>query len=80
MSPAARAASWLAGLVGILLVAVGVVYLLVECQALPGILGPTPGDSSPRTTLGVCCAALGAIALCATWLLTRRQRAGGRPR
>ena len=32
---------------------VGIVYLAVECQALPGFLEPTKGDTSSRTGLGI---------------------------
>ena len=71
----------LAGLLGLLLVAVGVIYLSVECQALPGLLGPTPGDTSPRTKLGVIGVVLGLAVLLATFLTAqhrlRRLNGGG---
>jgi hypothetical protein len=52
-----------AGVIGLALLAVGIVYLSVECQALPGILGGTPGDTSPRTGLGIASVVLGLVAL-----------------
>ena len=61
------------GAVGALLVAVGVVYLVVACQDLPGILGPTAGDTSPRTPRGVAGVVLG-VALLAVALLAARRR------
>lgn len=73
MTGATRAAAWLVGLIGLALVAVGIVYLVVECQALPGVLGPTPGDTAPRTGLGIACLVLGAAALTVTWLLRTRS-------
>ncbi len=72
MAGAARTLTWLMGLIGAVFVAVGVVYLVVECQALPGVLGPTQGDTSPRTALGILCAVLGVGALALMWLLRRR--------
>lgn len=74
MTGAARALTWLAALAGAVLVAVGAVYLVVECQALPGLLGPTHGDTSPRTPLGVACVLLGAAALAIAWMLRTRVR------
>lgn len=43
----------LAGVVGLALLALGIVYLTVKCQALPGFLGPVHGDTSPRTGRGI---------------------------
>jgi hypothetical protein len=63
----------LAGALGLTLVAVGIVYLTVECQALPGILGPTHGDTSPRTGLGIACVALGLAVLAAAYAGARRR-------
>jgi len=60
------------GAFGALLLGIGVVYLSVACQNLPGILGPTPGDSSPRTPLGVIVLVLG-LAVLAIALLTARR-------
>jgi len=53
-----------------MLLAIGIVYLTVECQALPGFMGPTHGDTSPRTKLGVVGVALGLTVLLAAF----RQR------
>jgi hypothetical protein len=62
-----------AGLLGVAIIALGGVYLTVECQALPGVLGGTPGDTSPRTWLGVACLALGAAVLGLVLLALRRH-------
>jgi hypothetical protein len=65
----------LAGVLGLALLALGVVYLSVECQALPGFLGPVHGDTSPRSGLGIACVALGLIALGGGLAAVRRSRA-----
>jgi hypothetical protein len=62
-----------AGALGLVLVAVGIVYLAVECQALPGILGPTHGDTSPRTGLGIVCLILGFAVLAVAYAGARRR-------
>ncbi len=62
------------GFAGLALVAVGVVYLTVECQALPGFLGPTHGDTMPRTKLGILGVLLGLAVLTSAFLLARRRR------
>jgi hypothetical protein len=64
------------GLFGLILVAVGIVYLVVACENLPGVLGPTPGDSAPRTPLGVAVLVIGALVLALTAFLVRRRRTG----
>jgi hypothetical protein len=69
----------LAAAVGLALVAVGVVYLVVECQALPGFLGPTRGDTSPRTGLGIAGVTLG-LAVLAFALLAARRHPPNAPR
>jgi protein-S-isoprenylcysteine O-methyltransferase Ste14 len=69
----------LLGAVGLALVAVGVVYLVVECQALPGFLGPTRGDTSPRTGLGIAGVLLG-LAVLALALLAARRHPPNAPR
>ncbi len=61
------------GAVGLVLLAVGIVYLTVECHALPGILGPTHGDMSPRTKLGVVGVVLGLVVLLASFVAARRR-------
>jgi hypothetical protein len=63
----------LAGAVGLALLALGIVYLTVECQALPGFLGPARGDTSPRTGLGIVSLVLGLAALIAAFLTARRR-------
>ena len=68
--------SVVSGLFGLILVAVGIVYLVVACENLPGLLGPTPGDSAPRTPLGVAVLVIGALVLALTAFLVRRRRTG----
>jgi hypothetical protein len=63
----------LAGVVGLALLGVGVVYLTVECQALPGFLGPVHGDASPRTPRGIVGVVLGLTALTFAFTRTRRR-------
>jgi hypothetical protein len=70
----------LAGVLGLALVGVGVVYLVVECQALPGFLGRTPGDTAPRTGLGIAGVSLGLAVLAFALLAARREPPSGRPR
>lgn len=60
-------------IVGLALLAIGVVYLSVECQALPGFMGPTHGDTSPRTGLGIVAVALAVLALGAAFVMRRRR-------
>lgn len=69
---AARILVPLAGVVGLALLAIGIVYLTVACEDLPGILGPTPGDTSPRIVLGVVAVVLGVAALLVVFLVARR--------
>jgi hypothetical protein len=61
----------LAGVVGLALLSLGIVYLTVQCQALPGLLGPIHGDTSPRTGLGIAGVLLGVgseiVALAGAW-------------
>ena len=59
--------------IGLALVALGAVYLSVECQALPSFLGPSRGDTSPRTGLGLIAAALGLLVLGGAILAARRR-------
>jgi amino acid permease len=59
--------------VGVALLGLGVVYLVVACESLPGFMGPTAGDTSPRTGLGVAGLLLGLAALTIAALLARRQ-------
>jgi hypothetical protein len=58
---------------GLALLALGIVYLTVECRSLPGVLGGTRGDTSPRTGLGVLCVVLGLGVLLATLFLSHRR-------
>lgn len=64
---------WLAGVVGLALLALGAVYLSVECQSLPGFMGPVHGDTAPRTGLGIVCVALGLVVLIGGFVATRRR-------
>ena len=59
--------------VGVTLFGLGIVYLVVACEALPGFMGPTAGDTSPRTGLGVAGLLLGLAALSIAALLARRR-------
>ena len=63
----------LAGLAGWALLAVGIVYLVVACEALPGFLGPTAGDTSPRIPLGIAGVVLGVAALGVAFIADRRR-------
>ncbi len=65
-----------AGTLGLVALALGVVYLSVECQALPGFMGPVHGDTSPRTGLGIVFAALGLVALLGGLIVVRRRSRG----
>jgi len=64
----------LVGALGVALLAIGAVYLSVECQALPGFLGPTRGDTSPRTGLGIAGVVLGLGVLAAALAIARQSR------
>jgi hypothetical protein len=51
----------LLGLIGALAAAttaLSIVYLTTACEDLPAFLGPSPGDTHPRTALGVVAAVL----------------------
>jgi MYXO-CTERM domain-containing protein len=62
-----------AAILGVLLVGIGIVYLTVSCENLPGILGPHPGDTSPRTPLGVIATLLGLAVLAVALAASRRR-------
>ena len=62
-----------AGALGTLLLGIGVVYLSVACESLPGILGPTAGETSPRTPLGVIVVVLGLAVLVLAGVTARRR-------
>jgi amino acid permease len=66
----------LIGAVGVVLLGVGVVYLTVACENLPGILGPHQGDTTPRTALGIVAVVLGLVVLVGTYIVARRQPPG----
>jgi amino acid permease len=63
----------LSGVVGVALVALGVVYLTVACESLPAFLGGTAGDTSPRTGLGIVALAV-AAGVGLGLVITRRRR------
>jgi amino acid permease len=63
----------LGGAVGVVLLGVGVVYLTVACENLPGILGPHPGDTSPRTALGIIAVVLAVAVFVAVFVAGRRR-------
>jgi hypothetical protein len=65
-----------AGAVGALLVVIGVVYLTVACENLPGILGPHPGETAPRTPRGVAGVVLGICVLVIALAIARRRPPG----
>jgi drug/metabolite transporter (DMT)-like permease len=69
----------LSGVVGLALLALGGVYLSVACESLPGFLGGTPGDSAPRTGLGVVCVVVGLVALAVGLIVARRRPPGAPP-
>jgi uncharacterized membrane protein YidH (DUF202 family) len=54
---------WIATGLGGALVALGVVYLVLACEELPGFLGGTPGDTSPRTAIGIAVLLVGVATL-----------------
>ena len=59
---------------GVALIALGIVYLVLACEELPGFLGGTPGDTSPRTGLGVAGLVLGLAALSIGTFATLKRR------
>jgi amino acid permease len=62
------------GAFGVALIGLGVVYLVVACESLPGFLGGMQGDTSPRTGFGVVSLLLGLIALgLSAWSVRRRS-------
>ncbi len=62
------------GSIGLPLVGLGLVFLTVACENLPGFLGGTPGDTSPRTPLGSGVLALGLLALGLASMVASRRR------
>lgn len=69
----------LAMVVGLALLTVGIVYLSVACEALPGFLGRVQGDTSPRTGLGILGVLLGLVALSIALVAARRRRPPSAP-
>jgi amino acid permease len=68
-----RIVSGAAAALGVLVVAIGVVYLSVACENLPGVLGPSAGDAAPRTPLGAAVVVLGFMVLAAALFIARRR-------
>lgn len=62
-----------AGVIGLVFLALGVAYMTVECQALPGFLGGTHGDTAPRTGLGIAVVALSRVAWIIAFATSRRR-------
>jgi hypothetical protein len=71
--PHARVLALASAAIGAILLGIGVVYLTVACESLPGVLGPSAGDSSPRTTLGIIWSVLGIAALAVAVVAVRRR-------
>ncbi|HEY1592796.1 MAG TPA: hypothetical protein VGF81_13460 [Solirubrobacteraceae bacterium] len=68
---------WVGGAAGVALLGLGVVYLSVACESLPGFLGGTQGDTSPRTGFGFVALGLGVAALALTaWSVRHRSPSG----
>jgi amino acid permease len=63
----------LAGTIGVVLIALGIVYLTVACENLPTFLGPHAGDTSPRTGLGIVGVTLGLVSLVLALIAARRR-------
>jgi hypothetical protein len=60
-------------ILGLVLLAIGIVYLTIACQSLPGFMGPVHGDTSPRTGLGVLGVVLGVAVLVGAFIAARRR-------
>lgn len=72
-----RLAPFVAGALGVVLIGLGIVYLAMACQDLPGFMGPSPGDTSPRTPLGIGVLLVGLIALGGAVVVMRARRSAG---
>lgn len=68
----------LSGILGVALLGLGVVYLTVACESLPGFLGGIAGDTSPRTGLGIVAVVLAVLAF-AFGLIAAQRRPPGSP-
>lgn len=62
----------LSAIAGAAFLGLGIVYLTVACESLPGFLGGEAGHASPRTGLGIV-AVLLALAVAVGLLITRRR-------
>jgi hypothetical protein len=60
-------------ILGLVMLAAGIVYLTVACQRLPGFMGPVHGDTSPRTGRGILGVAIGVAVLACVLLVVRRR-------
>ena len=74
MGSVGRILTALGSLFGLALLGIGIVYLSVACENLPGFLGPHPGDTSPRIGLGIAGVLLGTISVLAALFVLRRRR------
>jgi hypothetical protein len=66
----------LVAVTGLALLAIGAIYLTVECQSLPGFMGSVHGDTSPRTGLGIVFVAIGVMVAGTGLALARRRWRG----
>ena len=53
--------------------ALGVIYLAVACESLPSFLGAVPGDTHPRTPLGVALLIAAVVFAAAAYASRRRS-------
>jgi hypothetical protein len=61
------------GAVTAVVAVLAVVYLVVACQSLPGFLGAVPGDTHPRTKLGLALLGVAVVLAVVTLLAARRS-------
>jgi len=55
--------AWVAVLVGLLALAVGIIYLTVQGHSLPGVLGPLHGYTGHRSKRGIAALVVGVVLL-----------------
>lgn len=78
-SPAVRRAPlWLGallGLIGVVLVVIGIMYLVEPAHQLPSFFpGHTPHGTKPRTKHGIAALVVGLVVLAGAWLVSGRKR------
>ena len=66
-----RAISATLGTAAAVATVLAVIYLVVACESLPGVLGPVAGDSQPRTKLGAAILLVAVILATGAVLATR---------